>query len=75
MTLHNQTAIITGAGKGIGKATAIALAQEGVNLGLLARNRADLESLQHELITNFSPLLMIRFCVSLTAKKKAPPRF
>jgi 3-oxoacyl-[acyl-carrier protein] reductase len=54
MTLHNQTAIITGAGKGIGKAAAIALAKEGVNLGLLARNRADLESLQQELTSTYS---------------------
>jgi 3-oxoacyl-[acyl-carrier protein] reductase len=54
MDLHNKTALITGAGKGIGKATAIALAKEGVNLGLLARNRADLESLQQELMGTYS---------------------
>jgi 3-oxoacyl-[acyl-carrier protein] reductase len=53
MTLHNQTAIITGAGKGIGKAAAIALAKEGVHLGLLARSRADLESLQRELTSAY----------------------
>ncbi|MFE4572921.1 3-ketoacyl-ACP reductase [Paenibacillus chitinolyticus] len=49
MELKNKTAIITGAGKGIGKAAAAALAKEGVNLGLLARSTADLEVLQKEL--------------------------
>ncbi|MFE6796630.1 3-ketoacyl-ACP reductase [Paenibacillus chitinolyticus] len=49
MELNNKTAIITGAGKGIGKAAAAALAKEGVNLGLLARSTADLETLQKEL--------------------------
>ncbi|MFC9778557.1 3-ketoacyl-ACP reductase [Paenibacillus chitinolyticus] len=49
MELKNKTAIITGAGKGIGKAAAAALAKEGVNLGLLARSTADLEALQKEL--------------------------
>ncbi len=44
MKLENKTAIITGAGKGIGKATAIALAKEGVRLGLLARSSTDLEA-------------------------------
>lgn len=53
MTLHNSAAIITGAGKGIGKATAIALAKEGVNLGLLARSRSDLESLQQQLTSTY----------------------
>lgn len=49
MELQNKKAIITGAGKGIGKALAIALAKEGVHLGLIARTTADLETLQHQL--------------------------
>jgi 3-oxoacyl-[acyl-carrier protein] reductase len=49
MQLQNQTAIITGAGKGIGKATAISLAKEGVDLGLVARSGNDLQALQEEL--------------------------
>ncbi|MVP01969.1 3-ketoacyl-ACP reductase [Paenibacillus lutrae] len=53
MQLTNKTAIITGAGKGIGKAAAIALAKEGVHLGLLARSTADLEALQQELSTTY----------------------
>ncbi|AZK47877.1 3-ketoacyl-ACP reductase [Paenibacillus lentus] len=49
MSLNNQVAIITGAGKGIGKAIAEALAKEGVHLGLIARTTSDLETLQSEL--------------------------
>jgi 3-oxoacyl-[acyl-carrier protein] reductase len=44
--LKNKTAIITGAGKGIGRAIATALAKEGVQLGLMARTSSDLESLK-----------------------------
>ncbi|MFD1887322.1 3-ketoacyl-ACP reductase [Paenibacillus wenxiniae] len=53
MELTNKTAIITGAGKGIGKATAEALAAEGVQLGLLARTAADLEQLAEELSNRY----------------------
>ncbi|KEQ24933.1 3-ketoacyl-ACP reductase [Paenibacillus tyrfis] len=49
MDLKNRTAIITGAGKGIGKAIAVQLAKEGVHLGLTARTSSDLESLRTEL--------------------------
>ncbi|NGZ76233.1 3-ketoacyl-ACP reductase [Saccharibacillus alkalitolerans] len=49
LELKNQTAVITGAGKGIGKAAAEALAAEGVHLGLIARTASDLESLKNEL--------------------------
>ncbi|GAA0405258.1 3-ketoacyl-ACP reductase [Paenibacillus motobuensis] len=59
MQLTNKTAIITGAGKGIGKSIAIALAKEGVNLGLIARTAADLESLQNSLQTEHSVKVFI----------------
>ncbi len=47
--LKNQTAVITGAGKGIGRSIAEALAAEGVHLGLIARTASDLETLRTEL--------------------------
>lgn len=48
-SLKGKNSLITGAGKGIGKAIAIALAAEGVNVGLLSRTHKDLEELQNEL--------------------------
>ncbi|WP_334072363.1 MULTISPECIES: 3-ketoacyl-ACP reductase [Paenibacillus] len=53
MELKNKAAIITGAGKGIGKAVATALAKEGVNLGLIARTASDLEALKQQLSGEF----------------------
>lgn len=48
INLKNKNALITGAGKGIGKAVAIALAKEGVNVILLARTQADLDEVATE---------------------------
>ena len=42
--LKNKNALITGAGKGIGKAIAIALAKEGVNVILVARTQEEIDS-------------------------------
>lgn len=47
-SLKGKNALITGAGKGIGKAVALALAAEGTNVILLARTTADLETLAKE---------------------------
>lgn len=48
-SIKGKVAIVTGAARGIGKATAIALAQEGVNVGLLARSEAGLKQAAAEL--------------------------
>jgi 3-oxoacyl-[acyl-carrier protein] reductase len=46
--LKNKNALITGAGKGIGKAIAIALAKEGVNVILVSRTQSDLDEVATE---------------------------
>jgi len=46
--LKNKNALITGAGKGIGKAIAIALAKEGVNVILMSRTQSDLDEVATE---------------------------
>ena len=47
-SLVGKKAIITGAGKGIGRAIAIALANEGVHLGLISRTEEDLKNVANE---------------------------
>ena len=41
--LKNKTALVTGAGKGLGRACAIALAEAGANLLLVSRTKKDLD--------------------------------
>ncbi|MBB5179808.1 3-oxoacyl-[acyl-carrier protein] reductase [Planomicrobium koreense] len=47
--VKGKNALITGAGKGIGRAAAIAFAKEGINVGLLGRTGAHLEEVLKEL--------------------------
>lgn len=47
--ISGKNAIITGAGRGIGRATAIAFAKEGINVGLIGRTEANLEKVAEEL--------------------------
>ena len=44
--INNKTALVTGAGKGIGKACAIALAEAGSNLIILSRTKSDLDKVE-----------------------------
>jgi len=47
--LKDSTALVTGASKGIGRATALALAEEGCDVAINARTPADLEQTAHEI--------------------------
>ena len=47
--LKNKTALVTGAGKGIGKACAIAQAQAGANLIIISRTKKDLLGVQKKI--------------------------
>ncbi|WP_375088792.1 3-ketoacyl-ACP reductase [Peribacillus sp. RS7] len=49
ISLKGKTALITGSGRGIGRATAIALAKEGVHLGLIGLTMSNLEKVTAEL--------------------------
>lgn len=49
ISLKGKNALITGAGRGIGRATAIALAKEGVNVGLVGLTMSNLEKVASEL--------------------------
>ena len=49
LKLKNKNALVCGSTQGIGKATAITLANEGVNITLVARNREKLKAVLSEL--------------------------
>ncbi|MBT8257341.1 MAG: SDR family oxidoreductase [Bacteroidia bacterium] len=59
--LKNKTALVCGSTQGIGKATAIALAKEGVRVTLMARNEDRLKEILQELPGNDHDYLVADF--------------
>ena len=47
--LKNKTAVVTGAGKGLGRACAIALAEAGANLVIISRTQKDLNEVSKKI--------------------------
>jgi len=47
--LKNKTALVTGAGKGLGRACAIALAEAGANLIIISRTKKDLDEVSKKI--------------------------
>ena len=58
MELLNKTAIVTGASRGLGRSICLRLAKQGVHVYGLARNQSDLEELQMEIGTLFTPVVL-----------------
>jgi len=59
ISLHNKIAIITGAGKGIGRDIALTFAQAGAKLAVISRTESDLKSLAVEISKLGSEALVI----------------
>ena len=64
MNFNDKKVLITGAGSGIGKATALLFAEEGANLALLVKTRAKLEEVKQEIESNGSQCLVLTADVS-----------
>ena len=50
MNIKGKTIIVTGASEGIGKEIALALAKQGANLALVARNETNLKQVLSEVV-------------------------
>src|SRR6266545_3441214 len=59
LRLDGRTAWVTGAGKGLGRAIAVALSQAGATVAVTARTTPDLERLEAELAEHGGKVLVL----------------
>src|SRR5215471_5747265 len=57
--MKNRVALVTGAGRGIGQATALALAREGARVAIAARTKSELETLAEQIRSAGGQTLLI----------------
>lgn len=65
MRLQSKTAVVTGAGRGIGQAIALALAQEGANMVVSARTQSEIDAVARDIESRGGHALAIRADVSV----------
>ncbi|PAD36651.1 SDR family NAD(P)-dependent oxidoreductase [Terribacillus saccharophilus] len=78
MALNNKTALVTGSTKGIGKAIALELAKEGVNVLINGRNNEDVEEIVKEIKTAYpatTPLNAAADIVDIQQRKALLEKF
>lgn len=68
MRLHNKTAIITGAGQGIGKSTALLFAQEGANVVVVDINETTALQVASELVKQGGKAVGVKTDVAVLAE-------
>jgi len=62
--LKNKIALVTGAGKGLGRACAIALAEAGANLIIISRTKKDLDQVS-KIIKKFKSKCRIHYKIKI----------
>ncbi|OCA82526.1 MULTISPECIES: SDR family NAD(P)-dependent oxidoreductase [unclassified Bacillus (in: firmicutes)] len=70
MRFHEQVAVITGGGSGIGKATALRLAKEGANVILVGRTLEKLESVVDEINNQSHHIQATCFAADVTKEEE-----